>query len=276
MMIAAWTLAAATVATVTLGTETEEVDPNREERTADFGVEFRLGPYGPRISDNRNDRRYFRLVYGGGAEREGVIDANTTGLSAPNNIQFSLVADWYVFDLIGQLGLSGGVGFWTVKGRTRSCVDNNANPEPCPAGVDVTTVRTIRGNTPTRLTVIPLNAGLVYRFDLLDRRWGIPFVPYVRGGVDYYLWWDRVDGEISESGDREGMGATAGYHGAVGLAINLSFVEPRTAAAAARRGIAGTFLTGEYRRTVADHFGRSNRLEFSDMTWSVGLGVQFY
>ena len=45
-----------------------------------------------------------------------------------------------------------------------------------------------RSSDQTALNVLPFALEAVYRFDVLTR-WRIPIVPYLKGGVAYYLWW---------------------------------------------------------------------------------------
>ena len=45
--------------------------------------------------------------------------------------------------------------------------------------------------------MLPLTAGVVYRFTYLDDAIGVPLVPYGKFALAYYLWWSRApDGSL--------------------------------------------------------------------------------
>ncbi len=54
----------------------------------------------------------------------------------------------------------------------------------------------------TTFRLIPMQLTAVYRFSYLDDEYGIPVVPYVRGGLGYYAWWSTApNGNFSRDAD---------------------------------------------------------------------------
>ena len=50
----------------------------------------------------------------------------------------------------------------------------------------------------TSFRLIPLQLTATYRLTYLDDEYGIPIVPYARGGFGYYVWWATApDGSFS-------------------------------------------------------------------------------
>ena len=47
----------------------------------------------------------------------------------------------------------------------------------------------MRSGDTTALNIVPLSIMAVYRFDYLALRYKIPFVPYFKIGLAYYVWW---------------------------------------------------------------------------------------
>src|SRR5262249_2049498 len=47
----------------------------------------------------------------------------------------------------------------------------------------------VRSGDQTALNIIPLSMLAIYRFDYLAHRYHIPFVPYFKIGLAYYIWW---------------------------------------------------------------------------------------
>ena len=136
-------------------------------------------------------------------------------------------------------------------------------------------------NDQTRLSMIPIRAGLVYRFDVLAERWGVPLVVSLKGGLDYTLWFVRSEAGIadftSDAGvDSVGRGGTAGYHVALGGHLLLDFLAPRMAANFdTNAGVENTYLFAELMMAQISDFGSSKSWDLSDTTALFGLGFEF-
>jgi hypothetical protein len=122
----------------------------------------------------------------------------------------------------------------------------------------------------TSLEIVPLSLALVYRADFLERRFGIPFVPFAKLGLDYALW---SVGHTGRSQDQQG--ATAGWHGAAGVAMYLDFLEPDAARTLDQdAGVNHTAIFFEAARYKLNGLGAPNRMHLGDTTWSLGLMLE--
>lgn len=110
---------------------------------------------------------------------------------------------------------------------------------------------------------IPLSAGIVYRFQYVDRQW---FVPYLAGGGLY-------NGlmEYREDGDTKIVGSPAAYGGGGGM-INLTALSRDLAFRMDREyGFSNLWLTAEFR--LIQSFNED--LDVSSNQISVGLGADY-
>jgi hypothetical protein len=134
--------------------------------------------------------------------------------------------------------------------------------------------------------LVPLAATVTYRFTYLDERWGIPVVPYVRGGLSYYLWWMKgPNGDLSkvcEGGDAMMMcrddkayGGTAGVQVSAGIAIRAERIDPDAARSMRNSGIQHAGFYGEVFWGRVDGFGSETRLWVGDTTWFAGANFEF-
>lgn len=160
---------------------------------------------------------------------------------------------------VGTLGVGVDFGFMQAVGK----------------GLDV------QGNTSVDTTVfniIPLRVGAIYRFDLLTRELGIPLVPVLKAGLDYYIWWiTNGAGDVAEfEGGGEGFGGTAGWHVAPALHLHLDGFSPRSANNLDFDfGIKNTYLFAEYLITQVDDFGSSSSIVLSDSALMFGLAFDY-
>jgi hypothetical protein len=107
-------------------------------------------------------------------------------------------------------------------------------------------------------------------------------VPYLRGGLGYYLWWvRRPDGEFAKACpanmtncDRA-IGASLGLVGAVGLAIRAEGVDPSAARSMRDSGLDHAGFYAELEMGWVDGFGSAKKLSLGDTTWSAGIDFEF-
>jgi hypothetical protein len=122
----------------------------------------------------------------------------------------------------------------------------------------------------TGLRLIPLSAALVYRADTLRTRYGSPLVPYAKLGLDCTLW------QMSDTSKAATNGRTFGWHGAVGVSLDLSFLDPEASRMMDKEsGINQTALFFEGARYSLDGFGSGTALHVGDTTWFGGLMLAF-
>lgn len=210
-----------------------------------FAVELRFGPYRPAIDSEfeGTGRAPYREFFG-----------NKRRLMSQIEVDYQL---WRGF---GSLGVGLGVGYFSASGN---------NPLADGSGIS--------GDTST-LSLVPLSASLVYRFDYTYLRWRVPLVPYAKTGFDYVIW--RVkngnDEVARDPSGGTGRGGTTGWHVAAGLQLVLDFFDPNSARQFDREvGVNHTYLFVEYGRWDVSGFGSDNKLRLGDTTWLAGLMFEF-
>ncbi|MCB9729863.1 MAG: hypothetical protein H6744_15495 [Deltaproteobacteria bacterium] len=209
-------------------------------------LELHVGPYKPGIDDQFVSATPYRDNFG-----------------SSSMILFGFHLDYQLFQKFGSLALGGGVRFGTVKGHA---VDD--------AGVATT--------DKTKLRMMPLQADLTYRFDYAALQWGVPLVPYARGGLTYALWWVlNGRGEIasaygSDGNGHTGRGGTWGWHAAVGLQFLLDWIDSSVAREFDEEvGVNNSYLFAEVSFNGLNDFGSGDSFELSDRTVSFGLMFEF-
>jgi hypothetical protein len=180
--------------------------------------------------------------------------------------------DRIVWRGVGQLGFGGSIGYMQKTA--------NAWADPVP-GED--RMRSAGDENTFRLW--PLVATAVYRFTWLDDNYGIPVIPYVRGGISYYIWWMSTNGKTSEAcwdgtntpdcDADKAYGATIGVQGSIGLAIRAERVDAAAASAMRQGGIQHAGFYGELQMGKVDGFGSEFKLSVGDTTWFAGVNFEF-
>jgi hypothetical protein len=146
-------------------------------------------------------------------------------------------------------------------------------------------IRSTSGKNTFRL--IPMAATVGYRFTYLDDAYGIPVVPYVRGGLSYYVWWMKApNGNLSKVCDAdspEGMcenankayGGSFGFQGAVGLSIRAERIDADAATSMRTSGLMHAGFYAELSYAKVDGFGSDSKLSVGDNTWFAGVDFEF-
>jgi hypothetical protein len=140
----------------------------------------------------------------------------------------------------------------------------------------------MRSGDETSLNILPLQLMLVYRFDVLALRYKVPFVPYMKVGLAYYIWWiQNGGGDIAtvNAGPGKtvsGYGGTFGWTLNPGLAFLLDVIDPTAARVIdSELGINHTYVFAELNYANISGFGASDVLVLSDLTWTAGLAFEF-
>lgn len=173
----------------------------------------------------------------------------------------------------GQLGIGGSIGY--MQKTARAWVDGSVpGPDRMRSAGDKNTFR-----------LIPLALSVTYRFTYLDDEYGIPLVPYVRGGLAYYIWSVRTNGETAKacwdgthnaSCDADkGYGASLGFVGSIGLAIRAERIDANAASSMRQSGIMHAGFYGELSLAKVDGFGSATKLSVGDRTWFAGVNFEF-
>jgi hypothetical protein len=140
-------------------------------------------------------------------------------------------SEWF-----GNLGLTASAGFTSFKGRGKY-----ANPNLFYTKPNGTTGASFGGTSQVgfRFNMIPLTAGVIYRFNLLRI-----LRPYVSGsGVGIYYFENRDDGVDGHKGK------SFGFQGSIGAALLLDFLSSQDSKDAYYgSGVYHTYFTVEYSR----------------------------
>lgn len=229
-----------------------------------WGMELRFGPYQPAVAPAGAERDYYELVY--------ASDSGDESLFAHRPLMKAIEVDYYLDTRFGLAGITLRAGHWRVTGPTRICDTGDPANTSCTPD---TVASSMPGNDETALTVVPLGAGLIYRFDGLKRLASVPLVAYGKAGLDYYFWWNAVGGKVSQRDGKSAQGGTFGVNGALGVSLNLDFLDPATALSGrATSGIADTYLFFEYSWLRADDRG-GKLFDMSAELATVGLSMDF-
>ncbi len=202
-----------------------------------------LGPYRPEVDSepSLSGETPYRDIFGDDVE-----------------LMFRLRLERAVWQAVGQVDVGLGVGFSQAVGKARF---NDGRPAP----------------DTTVFNWLPIEVTASYRFDTMAHRWGIPFVPFVRVGLDYTVWW-ILDGTGAVAATDDGELAQGGQFGlryGAGLMFLLDFLDPRLATDFQRSsGVDNSYLYFEFMRLQLDGLG-SPAFDLSDTTWSAGLAIEF-
>jgi hypothetical protein len=133
----------------------------------------------------------------------------------------------------------------------------------------------------TRLTIWPVRASAVYRFDVLQERWNVPLVIAAKAGLDYYLWRVSTAGEVAREtnadGDElKGSGGTAGWHASVALHLCLDWFAPGMARSFDTNvGVNNSYIFAEYMASSVNDFGGAKSWDLSASSAVFGLAFEF-
>jgi uncharacterized protein (TIGR03382 family) len=183
-----------------------------------------------------------------------------------------LDVDRILWTSFGQLGLGASIGY--MQKSANAFVDgsdpNDPNRPRSPG--DENTFR-----------LLPLALTATYRFTQLDDLYGIPVVPYARGGLAYYIWWLQAEGSaVCKDGgmppdceENPPRGGSLGFTGSVGIAIRAERVDPSTAMSMQQSGIQHAGIYAELSLAKVDGFGSETKLSVGDSTWFAGVNFEF-
>ena len=217
----------------------------------------------PTDGKNAFELRFSRFNPGIDDEFDGSASPYATAFDGRRPYNVELEYDRQFWDGFGSVGAGVHVGYNRVRGNAVT-VDGEESPDR------------------TSLTVIPLRASAVYRFDVLHRRFNVPLAFSIKAGLDYYFWAARdADKDVSEvpATDGEpirGSGGTSGWHAAFGIHLLLDAFSPGMATSFATNvGVVNSYLFAEYMLSRVDDFGSSTSWSLSqDQLW-IGLAFEF-
>jgi hypothetical protein len=214
----------------------------------EFAIEARFALYTPAIDSEFSKGTKPQSFMFGGQKRP----------------MWQLELDWEVLQVFGTLALGGVVGYY--KENANACYLSSLTPTNCDPSGDNTSLR-----------LIPLAALVVYRFDVLAEEWKIPLVPYGKVGLNY-TFWNVTDGNGNTPyvGGGKGKGGTAGWQAAVGISLQLDWLDPSAARGFdADAGVNHSYAFFELDTIQSSGLGSSNKLHVGDNTWFAGLMFEF-
>ena len=133
----------------------------------------------------------------------------------------------------------------------------------------------------TRLSIVPTAITAIYRATIFDDEFGVPLVPYLRGGVAYDVWWIKTPAdELSHhmscpTCDDRALGGSIGVVGAVGLAVRAERIDPDAASSMQNSGLEHAGFFAELEMGWVDGFGNDKKLSVGDTTWFGGISSEF-
>lgn len=182
--------------------------------------------------------------------------------------------DRFLWTGFGQFGIGGSIGYMQKTAHAFADGSIVGAPDRMRSPGDENTFR-----------LIPLALTATYRFTWLDDEYGIPVVPYVRGGLAYYIWWVRTNGETAKAcwdgthaqdcDADKARGASLGVVGSIGLAVRAERIDASAASSMRQSGIMHAGFYGELSLAKVDGFGSATKLSVGDRTWFAGVDFEF-
>jgi hypothetical protein len=240
-----------------------------------FAVELKFGSYSPDIdsSPGLTGKPFSDLFQS--------QTGTSVGQRPGGRLLTSLEFDWQIFHWpkIGSLGLGATVG---ITHRTTHSFEFVMGGDGTMTSCVVPMC--VRSGDETALNVMPFTLEVVYRFDVLANRYHIPIVPYVKGGLGYYLWWmTNGSGDLSHALNPNpdgsfdaAIGGTFGLVAHPGIALQLDILDATAARTIDNEiGINHSYLFAELAVAWITGFGASNKLVLSDTAWNAGIAFEF-
>lgn len=200
------------------------------ESPRDWFVGIQVGGYFPSVDSEFATARPFQTTFG-----------------KDDRLLFQIGAERFLFKDFGTLGLGLSAGY--SEFYAHAFFEDG----------------TTRSTDTTSLKVVPLQAYLAYRLDVVAREWSFPLVPYGKAGVGSWLWW----------GDQNN-GARAGYSFSGGLQLLLDVFDKRLAREFDREiGVNNSYIYVDWAWAKVNGFG-TDGLDLSDSSMvSGGLAFEF-
>ncbi|MCU1276692.1 MAG: hypothetical protein JWM53_238 [bacterium] len=251
--------------------------PRHYESSQRFAAELKFGPYSPNIDASRG--------LNGKTPFADLFPPNTGKTRPPGKLLTQLEFDYqFLHRAWGSLAVGNTIGFYR---RTTHSFAYNNDPTGSPTQPCDNTVANpcLRSGDTTALNIVPLSIMGVYRFDYLARHWKIPFVPYFKIGLAYYVWWIENGGGFlsiaqftppGSTSSQGGWGGTLGWVMNPGGAFLLDVLDPSAAKTVdAELGINHSYLFVEFHYADISGFGAANKMNLSDTTLNAGIAFEF-
>jgi hypothetical protein len=230
------------------------------ESPQNFAFEVRVGPYHPRVdtAPALGQTGPYQAIFGDSLRWEVAVEF-----------------DWQAYRIphFGTIGPGISVGYTSSSALAPLVHPVNGS--------------TLSGES-TSLTIYPTYGVAVLRIDVLSRELHVPFVPYLKAGFGLAFWEASNTAGVSKYAPTNSKGATTGpsvtgegnSYGeqlAIGMAIDLNFLDRRTSQGFDNAtGVNHTFIFGElqdYNLTSSTNPGGA--MYVGNQNWLVGLGFEF-
>lgn len=220
-----------------------EAHPYRSAQN--FYIEFRGGPYKPRVDDepSLNGKHPFFDAFG----------------DKPR-LAFGIEFDWQFYRIpgIGTIGPGIGVSYVTMSRPALTKFTKRPSADKY------------------SLDIYPIDVVAVLRADALWVKYGVPFIPYGKAGFAWAPWRATNSLGTSDSGGVKGKGATFGTDVAVGLQFAFDVFDRGAARGLDNQtGINNAYIFGEYYLMNLNGLGQSTALYVGTASWAVGLAFEF-
>ena len=251
-----------------------------------WATEIKFGPYSPDIDSTPglNGKTPFSDLFNNQLyDSNGKYNPGANKGQRPAGKALTTVeVDWQFLQGFGSLGVAASLGI----SRRSTHSFNYVGMTP---GAACTVPDCTRSGDTTTLTVMPLTLELVYRFDVLARRFNVPIVPYVKGGFGYFFWWvengsgglsntDMIASIPNSSASDRGIGGTLGLVAHPGIALLLDTFDPQSAQTMDNElGINHSYLFFELNYDWITGMGiqSAGKMVLSDLTWNAGVAFEF-
>jgi len=272
-----------------------------QESPQHFAFEIKFGPYSPHLDnvDWLKGRTPFSDHFGDPADPKGAQPHY--GLLSKGEFDYQF---WHKFGVLG-IGIEGGyytasAPAFTIVTSTSKSMPPVTTQQPCsvidgpaggprqysvPGNNNLPYESCISGDS-DQLNVVPLALMLVYRFDVLSKRYHIPLIPYMKVGFAYYVWWfgssstSTAQFEVQVDKDKtETRSAAGGSMGIVlhpGISLDLSAIDSRAAHVIDQEiGLNRVAAFVELDAAIVNGFGIGRAMNLSDTFVSAGLSFEF-
>lgn len=228
----------------TEGTETSSA-PEREVSPQSWALEAKFSPYLPPLDQEFGE---------GGATPFGDVFGDKRAVMGRLELSYQA---FRVKDIL-SVGPGLSVGAYQKKGFGLDAAGNATEDENI-------------------FRVFPFGLSAVARVDVLNNRYGVPFVPFVKAGLESYLWSNRKNGDIvTFPSGAEVRGVTWGFSGRAGLALDLNVIDPKSAINFDHNfGVNHSYLFGEFEFAQVNDFGSDASFDFSTSLFNFGLALEF-
>jgi hypothetical protein len=239
--------------------EQEQVPPG-DSSLVEWHAGVRIGPYTPDIDNQLNQHPGpFEQMFG-----------------TKQHLLTMLDVDRFLWTDFGQVGVGVSLGYWQKTARAFGAL------------MDGTPTTTRDASAHNALRLVPVALTATYRFTWFDDNYGVPVVPYVRGGFSYYVWWISINDHFARVCNGGGiepsciggmpnkaLGASLGVQGSIGLAIRAERIDASAAMSMQQSGIQHAGIYGELSLAKVDGFGSDSKLSVGDRTWFAGVDFEF-